>query len=107
MMHEREKSDPAVVAVKPVNNAERSAAEPVEPRAGAEGEGEPAPDGPSTETGNRVTGVGAHTASSKAKDKGEVHHAPPPHQYGSPRTSVPRTQRGRGTGSGRRDMAGR
>src|SRR5467141_1733647 len=37
MMHEREKSDPAVVAVKPVNNAERSAAETVEPRAGAEG----------------------------------------------------------------------
>ena len=37
MMHEREKSDPAVVAVKPVNNAERSAAELVEPRAGAEG----------------------------------------------------------------------
>src|SRR3954447_5468710 len=37
MMHEREKSDPAVVAVKPVNNAERFAAEPVEPRAGAEG----------------------------------------------------------------------
>src|SRR5712675_230765 len=36
-MHEREKSDPAVVAVKPVNNAERSAAETVEPRAGAEG----------------------------------------------------------------------
>src|SRR5882757_7923780 len=37
MMHEREKPDPAVVAVKPVNNAERSAAEPVEPRAGTEG----------------------------------------------------------------------
>ena len=37
MMYEREKSDPAVVAVKPVNNAERSAAESVEPRAGAEG----------------------------------------------------------------------
>src|SRR3981189_1153380 len=37
MMHEREKSDPAVVPVKPVNNAERSAAESVEPRAGAEG----------------------------------------------------------------------
>src|SRR3977135_147786 len=40
MMHEREKSDPAVVAVKPVNNAERSAAEPVEPRAGAKGKAE-------------------------------------------------------------------
>jgi len=37
MMHEREKSDPAVVAVKPVNKAERSAAESGEPRAGAEG----------------------------------------------------------------------
>jgi RNA-directed DNA polymerase len=37
MMHEREKSDPAVVAVKPTNKAERSAAELVEPRAGAEG----------------------------------------------------------------------
>ena len=37
MMHGREKSDPAIVAVKPTNKAERSAAEPVEPRAGAEG----------------------------------------------------------------------
>src|SRR5258707_11487463 len=37
MMHEGEKSAPAVVAVKPTNKAERSAAEPVEPRAGAEG----------------------------------------------------------------------
>jgi RNA-directed DNA polymerase len=37
MMHEHEKSDPAVVAVKPVNKAEQSAAEPGEPRAGTEG----------------------------------------------------------------------
>ena len=37
MMHGREKSDPAIVAVKPANKAERSAAEPAEPRAGAEG----------------------------------------------------------------------
>jgi hypothetical protein len=37
VMHEREKSDPAIVAVKPTNEAERSAAEPVEPRAGAKG----------------------------------------------------------------------
>ena len=33
-MHEPEKSDPVVVAGKPVNNAETSAAEPVEPRTG-------------------------------------------------------------------------
>src|SRR5437660_1534003 len=37
MMHEREKSDPAIVAMKPTNKAERSAAEPVEPRAGTKG----------------------------------------------------------------------
>ena len=37
MMHGRGESDPAIVAVKPTNEAERSAAEPVEPRAGAKG----------------------------------------------------------------------
>jgi RNA-directed DNA polymerase len=37
MMHGREKSDPAIVAMKPVNKAERSAAELVERRAGAKG----------------------------------------------------------------------
>ena len=36
MMNGGEKSDPAVVAGKPANKAERSAAEPVERRAGAE-----------------------------------------------------------------------
>src|SRR5262249_53567627 len=37
MMNERGKSDPAVVAAKLANKAERSAAEPVEPRAGTKG----------------------------------------------------------------------
>ena len=37
MMHEPEKSDSVVVAGKPTNNAERSAAEPVEPRTGTKG----------------------------------------------------------------------
>src|ERR1700682_4752208 len=37
MMYGREKSGLAVVAVKPTNKAERSAAESVEPRAGANG----------------------------------------------------------------------
>src|SRR6266851_1465809 len=37
LVAEREKSDPAVVAVKLANKAERSAAESVEPRAGTEG----------------------------------------------------------------------
>ncbi len=37
MMHERGKSDSAIVAVKPMNNAERSVAELVEPRAETKG----------------------------------------------------------------------
>ena len=37
MMHGREKSDPAIVARKPTNKAGQPAAEPVERRAGAEG----------------------------------------------------------------------
>ena len=37
MMHGPEKSDPVIVAGKPTNKAERSAAEPVERRAGTEG----------------------------------------------------------------------
>ena len=36
-MHEPGKSDSVVVAGKPTNNAERSAAEPVEPRTGTKG----------------------------------------------------------------------
>jgi RNA-directed DNA polymerase len=37
MMNGKEKSDPAVVAVKPANKDAQASAEPVEPRAGAEG----------------------------------------------------------------------
>jgi RNA-directed DNA polymerase len=37
VMHEREKSDPVVVAMKPTNKAEQSAAEPVERRTGTKG----------------------------------------------------------------------
>src|SRR5712672_871720 len=37
MMHGREKSDSAIVAVKPANKVEQSAAEPVEPRAETKG----------------------------------------------------------------------
>ena len=37
MMHGREKSDLAIVAMKPANKGGRPPAEPVEPRAGAEG----------------------------------------------------------------------
>src|SRR5216684_970510 len=45
-----------------------------------QGECEPAKHGPGTEPGSRVTGAGTHTASRKAKEEGEVHRAPSPHQ---------------------------
>ena len=49
-------------------------------KGGGQGECAAAKHGPDTELGNRVTGAGAHTASSKAKEEGKVHRAPPPHQ---------------------------
>src|SRR4029077_4262484 len=60
-------------------------------KGGGRGECEPAKHGPGAEPGNRVTGAGAHTASSKAKEEGEVHSAPPPHQHRSARRGVFRT----------------
>src|SRR5204863_4041660 len=75
-------------------------------KGGGRGECEPAKHGPGTEPGNRVTGAGAHTVSSKAKEEGEVHYAPPSRQHRAPRTGIPRTQGGCGSGSGWSDVAG-
>ena len=63
MMHGCGKSDFAIVAEKPANKAEQSAAESVEPRAETKGECKPAKHAPDSEPGKRVTGAGAHTAS--------------------------------------------
>ena len=78
MMHEAEKSDLAIVAVKPANKAGQPDAERVERRAGAEGNAEPATHAPGTGPGKRVTGAGPHTESCKGKEEGTVHRAPPP-----------------------------
>src|ERR1700730_9635799 len=50
-------------------------------KGGGRGECESAKHGPGTGPGNRVTGAGAHTASRKAKEEGEVHRALPSRQY--------------------------
>ena len=72
MMHGHEKSSSAIVAVKPTNKVEhivaeqsateRTAAEPVERRAEAEGNGRPAQHAPGTVPGTRAPGAGLHTA---------------------------------------------
>ena len=83
MTHGREKSDPAIVAVKPTNKAgDRSGAGGA--KGGGQGEREPAKHAPDTGTGKRVTGAGACTASRKATEEGEVHCTPPPHQHRLP-----------------------
>ena len=62
MMHGHEKSDPAVVALKPANKAERSAAELVEPRAGTKGNVDQLSTRRTSEPDKRDLGVGSHTA---------------------------------------------
>ena len=65
MMHGREKSDSAIVAGKPTNKAVLTAAEPVERRAGAEGNASQQSTDRAQNRANRVTGAGARTASRK------------------------------------------
>ena len=116
MMHGHEKSDSAIVAVKPANKAEHpaaeqsaaepAAAEPVEPRAGTKGNADQQSTCPGTEPDKRATGAGTHTESRKGKEEGEVHRALPPHQHRSARGGVLRTQGRRGTGRGSADVEG-
>jgi type II secretory pathway component PulJ len=58
MMHGRGKSDTVVVAGKPMNKAERSAAELVEPRAETKGKASQQSTCRAQYPGKRVTGVG-------------------------------------------------
>ena len=79
MMYGHEKSDPAIVAGKPTNKAERSAAELVERRAGTEGN---AGQLSTRRTLSRVSvtqGVGSHTATAAVVDPRWEPHAGKPH----------------------------
>ena len=80
MMHGREKSDPAIVAVKPTNKAGQTGGGAGGAKGGGQGERGPAKHAPDAEPGKRVPGAGARTASRKAKEEGAVHRAPPPPQ---------------------------
>ena len=65
-MHDQEKSDSAIVAVKPSNKAGIAAAEAAEPRGGDQGERGPAKHAPDPEPGARDPGAGPRTASARA-----------------------------------------
>ena len=62
MMHGRERSDSAIVAGKPTNKAERSAAELVEQRAETKGNVDQQRTRRNLEPHKRVTDAGSHTA---------------------------------------------
>ena len=80
MMHGHEKSDSAIVATKLPNKAGQPAAEAVERRAGTKGNTGQQSTRRTQSPGKRVPGAGPCTESRKAKEEGEVHRAPPPHQ---------------------------
>ena len=83
-MHEHEKSDPAVGAVKPANKAGEPAAELVEPRAGPKGNADSAKHAPGAGPGKCVAGAGTHTASSPSSTRGKsrMHKGARPVLYG-------------------------
>ena len=92
MMHEREKSDPAIVAVKPTNKAGQPAAESVEPRAGTKGNAGQQSTHRAQNRESVSQALDARTASRKAEEEGEVHRAPPPYQHRSAPAGVLRAQ---------------
>ena len=106
MMHGREKSDPATVAMKPANKVVLAAAELVERRAGAGGN--------ARQQSTRRTQTRAHVthaldrvpASSEVAKEGAVNRAPPPCQCRYTPDRVLRAQAQGGPWRGRNDMAG-
>src|SRR3954462_9797583 len=115
-MHGRERSAPAIVARKSANVAGRPAAEPVERRAGAEGNADQrrtrrAQDRASVSQalgpgrGERAPGAGPRATSREAEEGGTVHRALPPPQPGPAPGGVPRAQARRRPRRGRADLA--
>ena len=106
MMHGREKSDPAIVAMKPTNKAGATGGGVGGAKGGGRGERGPAKHAPDAEPGKRVTGAGPRTGSRKAKEEGTVHCAPPPSQRRPARAGVLCAEARCGARGGWSDVAG-
>src|SRR4030081_907752 len=92
MMHGREKSDSAIVAVKPTNKAVPTAAEPVEPRAGTKGNARQQSTHRTQGRERVAQALERVRRARKATEEGEVHCTPPPHQHRLPADGVLRAQ---------------
>ena len=105
-MNGREKSDPAIVAVKSTNEAERSGSEPMEPRAGTEGKAIPQSafrtQGRADASQARERIRQAARRNKKEKFTALLHHV----TVGGPGRGVPCDSQGRRRRDRRRDMAG-
>src|SRR6516162_5582814 len=82
-MHDPEKSDSGIVAMKPMNKAGATGGGVGGAKAGDQGKRGPTKHAPDAEPGSRDPGVGPGTKSCKAKQEGAVHFARPPHRKGS------------------------
>ncbi len=106
MMHGPEKSDLAIVAMKPANKAGQPAAEWVEPRAGTEGNTGQPRTRRTQSRGSVSQGLDRVRQRCKAAEEGEVHRAAAPRHGRSAEGCVPGAQAPCRTRSGRRDVAG-
>src|ERR1700675_4462104 len=86
MMHGREKSDSAIVAVKPTNKAVPTAAEPVEPRAGAKGSARQ--QSTHRTQGRERVAQALESVRQAATQRKESNSSPPPHQHWSYRPKL-------------------
>ena len=107
MMHDREKSDAAIVAAKLANNAgaHRCRSGVGGAKGGDQEERGGAKHAPDSGPGSRVTGASTRTASRKATEEGEVHRTPSPYQYRSAPGRVPCAQAQCRSRCGRSDVA--
>src|SRR5258707_11376361 len=107
MMHDRGKSDSAIVAVKPTNKQCRGTGGGAGGvKGGDQEERRRAKHTPDTGSDSCDPGARTRTESSSAKEEGEVHSALPPPQRRFTPGGVPRAQARRGPRDGRADVAG-
>ena len=77
MMHERGRSDPVIVAMKPANKTERSVAELAERRAGTKGNANQQSTSRTLSRNERDTGAGAHAAGCRQNPRWEPYAGKP------------------------------
>ena len=104
-MHDPEKSDSGIVAMKPMNKAGRPAAELAEPRPGTKGNADQQSTH-RTQSRARVTQALDRVRKAATKEEGAVHFAPPPHQCRLAPDGILRAQTQSRAGRGWHDVEG-